>query len=416
MSFVHRNNIPADYFIQYKQEFDFIDKHFCEYGKVPDKATFATKFEDFEFLDVNESDKYLIDTLQEQYAYSKLVPCVKKIAELCREDANSAVDYARNELDRIRRISSIVKPGTDIVQNFSFCAEEYKRRIDTKGLLGISSGIEEIDEATHGWISPDFITILGRSNEGKSWLLFLFLVNAWANGTPILMYSGEMDTLQLQMRMAALHGHFSNLGLMSGKEDLKNGMSFADFFKYAREMSNNKTPFVVLTPQDLKSRKLTISELRNAIEIYQPKLIGIDQISLMDDERAEHHDPYRIRLTRISEDIINLSEAYKVPIIVATQANRAAAEKGKKDGNAPELEDTSESDGIIQNATRTIALKQVNDRLILALRKNRYGLRNQEWRLKWDVDTGDIGFLPTDQFQPGTTCSSTTVLEKEDIF
>ena len=382
---------------------------------VPDKTTFVSKFNDFEFVEVTESEKYMVETLQEQYTYSKLVPCVKKIAELCTQDANSAVLYAQKEMENIRKVSSIIKPGTDIIQSFSFCAEEYKRRVETKGLLGISSGIKEIDEATHGWIAPDVIDILGRLNEGKSWLLFLFLINAWTQGIPVLLYSGEMECLFLQMRLAALHGHFSNLGLMSGKEDLKNGKSFAEFFSYARDISDNKTPFIVLTPKDLRNRKLTISELRNSIETHHPGIIGIDQMSLMEDERAGKGDPKRISYTNLSEDLYSLSEQYMLPILVAVQANRGAVDKKNTD-KAPDTEDVYESDGVAQNATRLLALKQDGDRLILALRKNRYGLRGQEWRLKWDVDTGDIGFLSTDQFQPVASSSPPRNLKGEDLF
>ena len=412
---IRRNNIPADYFIQFRSEFDFLDEHFRKYGVIPDKTTFISKFNEFELVEVTEAEKYMVETLQEQYTYSKLVPCVKKIAELCTSDANAAVLYAQKEMESIRKVSSINKPGTDIIQSFSFCAEEYRRRVESKGLLGISSGIKEIDDATHGWIAPDVVNILGRLNEGKSWLLFLFLINAWAQGVPVLMYSGEMECLFLQMRMAALHGHFSNLGLMSGREDLKNGKTFADFFRYAGEISGNKTPFIVLTPSDLKSRKLTISELRNAIETHGPKLVGIDQISLMADERAGKGDPKRVSYTNLSEDLYGVSEQYMIPILAAVQANRGAIDKKHSD-KAPDIEDVYESDGVAQNATRLLALKQDGDRLILALRKNRYGLRGQEWRLKWDVDTGDIGFLSSDQFQPVASPAASQKLAGEDLF
>lgn len=401
-----------DYFIQYKNEISFIDEHYRKYNTVPDAPTFLSRFNDFEILEVNESDKYLVETLQEQYTYSKLVPCVKKIADLCKTDANSAVDFARKELDNILKVSTVKTPGLDIIQSFEFCSEEYKRRIEIKGLLGISSGIKEIDEATHGWVYPDVVTILGRLNEGKSWLLFLFLINAWKQGVPVLMYSGEMDTMLLQMRFASLHGGFSNLGLMSGKEDLKNGKTFVDFFKYARDVSKNNTPFIVLTPSDLKTQKLTISELRKAIELYRPGIVGIDQLSLMEDERANKSDSLRINYTHLTEDLFYISETHKIPILVAVQAGRAAVDK--KENKTPDMEHISESDGIGQNATRTLALKQLSqeNRLLLSLRKNRYGLKNQEWKLKWEVDTGDIGFVAFDQ----SVTPNASIKEGEEIF
>lgn len=398
LSIVRKNGIPKDYFIQYIEEFEFIDNHCQKYGDVPDVATFLAKFPDFEIIEVNETDKYLITTLQEQYTYSKMVPYVKKIAELCQTDSNDAVDYARTELEVIKKLSNITKPGIDIIQSYQYCADEYKRRIEQKGLLGISSGLTSIDEATHGWVYPDVIGIVGRLNEGKSWLLFWFLINAWTQGKSILLYSGEMDVLMLQMRLAALHGHFSNMGIMGGKEDLANGKTFQDFFTYARELTNNKTPFIVLTPKDLKDSKLTIPELINAIELHNPDIIGIDQISLMEDYRATRGQQPRIGFTHITEDLFSISEKYQIPVILAAQAGRDAARESKKDGaKPPDVEQVSESDGIAQNLSRMLTIKQDGDRLLVCLRKNRYGMKNQEWKLKWNIDTGDIGFIDSPQ-------------------
>lgn len=399
LDLVRKNGIPTDYFIEYNEEFIFINNHYEEYATVPDTPTFLKKFPEFEIIEVNESDKYLLKTLQEAYIYTKMVPYVKKIAELCQQDSNEAVDFARTELDAIKQLSRITKPGTDLIQSYQYCADEYKRRIEAKGLLGISTGLASIDQATHGWVYPDVIGIVGRLNEGKSWLLFWFLINAWQQGKSVLLYSGEMDNLMLQMRFGALHGHFSNLGLMSGREDLSNGKTFQDFFTYARDITNNKTPFIVLTPKDLKDSKLTIPELINAIELHKPDIVGIDQISLMEDYRATRGQQTRIGFTHITEDLFSISEKYEIPIILAAQAGREAAKESKKDGaKAPDVEQVSESDGIAQNLSRMLTLKQDGeDRLLVCLRKNRYGLKNQEWKLRWNIDVGDIGFIDPPQ-------------------
>lgn len=415
LNIIRKNNIPTDYFIQYKAEFDFIDGHYSKYSVIPDVTTFLVKFPDFEIVEVNETDRYLIETLQEQYTYSKMVPYVKMIAELCQTDANSAATYARTQLDEIRKLSNILKPGSDIIQTFSFCADEYKRRMETKGLLGISSGLKDIDDATHGWVYPDVVGIVGRLNEGKSWLLFFFLINAWLQRKRILLYSGEMNKLMLQMRFAALHGHFSNMAIMGGKEDLLNSKTFADFFKYAKELTGNNTPFIVLTPSDLKTQKLTMTELNNAIEIHNPDLIGIDQMSLMEDCRATKGQQNRVGLIHLSEDLYACSEKYKIPIIVAAQASREASKESKKDGGkAPEVDQIGESDGIAQNLTRVLTLKQMDNRLLLALKKNRYGLKNQEWKLRWNVDVGDIGFVPHDD--PVRTAHGEVKMSGEEFF
>src|SRR5574344_2187230 len=75
------NNITKDYFSEYEDEYDFIKSHYDEYKTVPDMETVLSKFSEFEPLQVTESERYLVDTLREEYLYSKSVPVIKHAAE-----------------------------------------------------------------------------------------------------------------------------------------------------------------------------------------------------------------------------------------------------------------------------------------------------------------------------------------------
>ena len=63
ISFLTLNNITSDYFSDYKDEFNFIKDHIDKYGKIPDKETFVSKFPNFDIIQVNEDNNYLIDEL-----------------------------------------------------------------------------------------------------------------------------------------------------------------------------------------------------------------------------------------------------------------------------------------------------------------------------------------------------------------
>jgi replicative DNA helicase len=82
-----------------------------------------------------------------------------------------------------------------------------------------------------------------------------------------------------------------------------------------------------------------------------------------------------------------MSKEIKKPVILLAQANREAV-KNKKKGESPELHDLAESDGIGQNATRVIALSVIDGTLKLAIKKNRYGINNKEVLMIWDINTG----------------------------
>jgi replicative DNA helicase len=266
----------------------------------------------------------------------------------------------------------------------------YDERLKNDGLLGITSGIKELDDITHGWMrGEDFIVILGRTNEGKSWLLLFFLVVAWLNGERVLLYSGEMSHDVVGYRYDTLKKHFSNGALMQGESDLGDGLTPADYAEYLLDLSKSDLPFMVVTPRDLGGKRLTIPALNQLIEQYKPTIVGVDQISLMEDHRAGKGEQTRVMYTHIAEDLYLTSETYGVPILAPSQANREA-EKNTKDDETPELHQVSESDGIAQNATRVVSMRQIASTLKIKVPKNRYGKRNQEILLLWDIDKGII--------------------------
>ena len=63
LSLITKNARTEEYFKGYEAEFKYIKEHFEKYGKVPDRATFLSKFTEFNLIDVDEPDKYLLDTL-----------------------------------------------------------------------------------------------------------------------------------------------------------------------------------------------------------------------------------------------------------------------------------------------------------------------------------------------------------------
>jgi replicative DNA helicase len=419
LTLLRQNNIDAEYFITYKAEVDFMMKHYQQYGNIPDTETFMSEFKDFDLVEVHESDKYLIETLQEQFMYSKMVPFVHKLAELVTEDSKGAVQFIMSQMDDIKKLSSQYKTGYDIVKNSDDRRDEVKFRSEAKGLLGITTGIKELDEITHGWLKEDFIVIVGRTNEGKTWVMLFFLVAAWLSGQRVLLYSGEMSETLVGFRFDTLNAHFSNDAMMSGKHNLgseEDPKSINDYFDYLDNLSTTDVPFVVCTPKHIGGKRMTIPVLHQLIEQYKPGIVGIDQLSLMDDYRASKGEQARLRYTHISEDLYLTSEKFGIPILSPAQANRDAKKNSKSNDETPELEHISESDGVGQNATRVISIKQLGPTMKLGLKKNRYGKNNQEVLLIWDIDKGVVKpFLQVSTNDAGEA-EQTTIQTGVDLF
>lgn len=396
-------NITSEYFITYSEEAIFLFNHYNEYRKVPTKETFIGKFNEFELTSAKEDWNYLITALRENYMFNQLAILFNSSTKEIENNALIGYQLVKNKIAELENIKPIT--SNDIVKNADKRFEEYKRRMDNESNQVIKIGLKEMDDKLFGWnMGEELVTIMARTNQGKSWLLLEFLINAWKQGKNVGLYSGEMSAEQVGYRFDALYKHFSNLNLMrSNKEEEK------EYEKYIEELKEAKNNFIVITPKDL-GHLANVNDIDYMIKKYNLDIVGIDQYSLMDDYRSKKGDPLRIRLGNISADLFNLSMKYKIPILALSQANRAAS----KNGN-PELEHISESDAIAQNSTKVISISRRNEELSLQVIKNRYGMVGDEFIYLWDIDKGEFKFSRYGSEKTNSYSNNNTELSRRNV-
>lgn len=209
LEMLHSNGVTEDMFLTRKEEIKFIISHYHSYKQMPDKLTFLGQFKDFQLLEVTESTDYLIYKLKEAYSYTKIVPIIQSAADLVREDSIKAVEYLKSQLEEFQKNVPISKnkDGYDIISNAKDRLAEYKKRCEVKGLIGIPTGIDKLDEITNGWLwGEELVVITGRTNVGKTWIGEYFATVAWNMGYKILFYSGEMSRERVGFRFDAYQG------------------------------------------------------------------------------------------------------------------------------------------------------------------------------------------------------------------
>lgn len=389
------DGINEDFFPSYTKEWNYILHHYKKYGKVPDQATFLATFTEFDLIDVLEPPKYLLENLREDYVFRQSAKLFNESVELLKQNAFEGL---RNILAKGEKllVSNSITHGTDINNIVNQKLEEInsKKRID--GLLGISTGLKELDDVLGGWLpGEEFVTIVGRVNQGKSWLLQKFLTSAHTQHKRVLLYSGEMSAMQVGYRHDTLAMNYSNRQLTRGTiSDLEFTNYENDLKKRAKELE----PFIVVTPKDLGGKYMTVSMLKALCKKYQPDIIGIDQLSLMDDERRGENR--RLQLANITMDLFRLSEELGKPILADAQANRNKTSSEEPEN--PELADIGEADAIGQNSSRVISLVQTKLGLSLLVTKNRYGENNKKFIYSWDIDLGTFRFVSEEGSQKET--------------
>lgn len=398
LSIYEDNLLTPDYFIGYEKEIQFILDHKEKYGNVPDKETFLFHFTNEEgktsiqLVEVNESDRYLIDTIREEYLYYKSVPVIQKAADLLKTNSNEAVEYIMSNSELLQPNYSL--GGIDIISQADFRLKEYKERQEDQSSWFLESGFKELDEIIHGLQRGEELFVLfARINQGKSWVLEKICTHVWQTGFNVGYVSPEMSASNVGFRFDTLLKNYSNKDLMWGNKH-ESDISYED---YINDLKTKNNKFIVATPLDFE-RKITVSKLRNWVKQYKLDLIAIDGITYMSDERGNLRDNKTTKLTNISEDLMSLSMELKIPVLVVVQANR----NGAGDEGTLELETIRDSDGIAANASKVISIKQkVNQVLELCIKKQRNGPVGGKLTYSWSIDTGEFTFCPNyDDVQP----------------
>lgn len=407
--FLQNSNITGDYFVGYEDEIAFIENHKKEYGNIPDKLTFLSQFPEFEIVDVQESEVYLIDKLKEEYLYSQSVPVVQKIAKLLETDSNAAVEYmlqATKELQPNYQLK-----GVDIIHDAQDRYDQFIERKQHQDTWFFTTGFPELDDIVHGiQRTEELVVIFARINQGKSWVLEKMCTHVWQLGFNVGYVSPEMTPTSIGYRFDTLYQNFSNRALMWGKDDV----SESEYQNYIDKLKENEHSIVVSTPIDFQ-KKITITKLRNWVKKFKLDMVAIDGITYLTDERYKRGDTKTTTLTNISEDLMELSIEMNIPILVVVQANRSGV-IDKDTNGTPELENIKDSDGIAANASKVFPIRQKDSQLEIGIKKQRFGPVGGKVNYAWDIDTGTFTYVPSEDDATPEEVKQSNIIDAKDRF
>ena len=393
-SIIEDNLLTVDYFKGYEEEYNFIADHYKTYGNVPDKESFLFNFRDIELVDVQESPRYLVDTIREQHLFDKAVPVVQNAAKILQTDANAAAEYM---LQAVKELTPNYQlGGVDIIAQAEQRLENYKERINNPNDFYFTSGFPELDAIIRGFQrGEEFVVIFARTNQGKTWILEKMIAHIWRQGANVGYISPEMGSDSIGYRFDTLFKGFSNKALAWGQET---DLDLAEYAQYIQELKENKHKFIVSTPLDFDNR-ITVSKLRNFVKQNKLEALAIDGITYLTDERGRRNDNKTTSLTNISEDLVSLSVELSIPIFVVVQAKRTGVVETDKDGT-PELESIRDSDGISHNATKIISLRLKDEYLEMGVKKQRNGAVGARLKYLWNINTGKFTYTQSDDSEP----------------
>lgn len=414
-SFIEDNNLTSNMFDAYSDVFDFIVDHYNQYKVIPEDTTIQQKFPDIEFVEVNESDEYLLDALKSENVTNRLQSIFRHANEIANKDGSFAtLDYLKDAITHIEVENRIA--STEIISSFN---DRLKHSTDVTlnpADWFIPTGFDELDGDINGFQRGDELVVLyARTNQGKSWISEKIATYMAEIGFRVGYFSPEMGELDVGYRFDTLHGHISNNAMRLGRE--ADDFSLESYKEYGDTLSKLTGKLFVTRPKTF-NRKVTVSKLRQWIKSDKLDALFIDGITYLTDERFKRGDSKTISLTNISEDLIELSAELKLPIIVVVQANRGGV-VDKNSLDTPELENIRDSDGIAQNASIVYAIRQVRTGsgetfLIFDNKKMRGGEVGKSYKYRWDINYGKFVTVADNEIQLNQDTDEAPVREKKE--
>lgn len=381
------NNIGVEYFPEYKDEFNFIQSHYAKFHNTPDKETFIARFTDFKFFEVQESPKFLLDELSEEYVYNKTYKVFEAVNdEMMNGDSRKGVEILLSKIPELT--AQLNMNSTDLLHDGADKRfQQYCDMGEDISKFYMPTGLPELDKLIGGWNRRnDFIAICGRPGTGKSLWMDYFLLKAAEQGFTVGLYSGEMDEAQVGYRLDTFMSHISNFKIAKGHSDI-----FDDYKAHIENMKKLKGKLITCTPNTLGG-VATPAKLRAFCDKYKIDILGIDQYSLLDS--SKNIKQRNEKFEDISKELKTMQLELGIPVLINAQLNRGATAEGV---TSPGTEHLAGSDRLGQDCSIVLSITHKDDYVTLVSSKIRDANSKINLTYKWDIDKGILEYKADDE-------------------
>lgn len=261
------------------------------------------------------------------------------------ENVNTILDHAEQSIFNLTE-----EKDSKIYEHIDPILQKTIKRIEDiaanpNSVIGVPSGIIDLDKVTAGFQKSDLIIIAGRPSMGKTALALTIARNAAIeNNSPTAIFSLEMSSDQLGQRLLSSEAKIDNSQVRSGQlaaNKWKN-ISLASGKLAAAPLYIDDTP--ALSVLDLRSRARRLKREKNI------ELIIVDYLQLMQGDKSENRQQ---EISYITQQLKALAKELDIPIIALSQLSRAVESRTDK---RPQLSDLRESGAIEQDADVVIFL------------------------------------------------------------
>ena len=208
-------------------------------------------------------------------------------------------------------------------------------------ITGVSTGFKDLDNMTSGLQRSDLVVVAGRPSMGKTAFAMNLVEHAALNqDKPVLVFSLEMSSESLIMRMLASLGRIDQKKIRSGKLEKDDWPKLSTAAGKLQDLPLFIDDSSALTPTEIRTRARKIAK-----ESGELGLVMVDYMQLM--QVAGSSEGRVAEISEISRNLKAIAKEFNCPMIALSQLNRALEQRPNK---RPQNADLRESGAIEQDA------------------------------------------------------------------
>ena len=221
--------------------------------------------------------------------------------------------------DNLKRISSNLN-GRDL-EHIKYATNDWFDLLERRekaggGIVGVSTGFEQLDMALGGFDEESLIVVAGAPSMGKTLFTQSLSVNVGVDQKEnVMFFSMEMSARQLFERFISSLSNVSPSSLRLARfTDEQNGK----IFNAVNLLRDSGIYFT--DEQGISVAQIRSKARKHKAKYGNVKMIVIDYLGLIKLEKADRHD---IAIGNVTRSLKELAKEIKCPIVLIAQANRA---------------------------------------------------------------------------------------------
>jgi replicative DNA helicase len=283
--------------------------------------------------------------VRERSVMRQLIGAANKIADAAftpdGRASNELVEMAERSVFEISENNSRDGGPEKVAPLLSKAVEKVEFLFNSKGAItGVPTGFTDLDGKTAGLQTSDLVIVAARPSMGKTAFAVNMVEHAVMSGKSVLLFSMEMPSEQIVMRMLSSLGRIDQTRLRTGALQDDDWTRFTGAVSQLRDKKLYVDDTPALTPGDVRSRSRRVSR-----EVGGLDMIVVDYLQLM--RTADKAESRAGEISEISRTLKALAKEMRCPVVALSQLNRALESRPDK---RPMMSDLRESGAIEQDA------------------------------------------------------------------